>query len=269
MTAEQWDIIFEQCANLGIGFHLLAGGEPLLRKDVLAKAAKYRGIIFPVFTNGTLFDEETFDFFDANRNLVPILSLEGSAERTNCRRGQGIAEEIKKTVSGLKKRGILYGVSLTVTRENIKEITDQDFIKTLWKKDCKAVLFIEYVPCEKNTENLVLSQEDRNALANTQDNLRKTFGGMIFLSFPGDEVHMGGCLGAGRGFFHISPDGRGEACPFSPYSDCDLQKGTLLEALHSPFFARLRQHHLVGGEHQGGCALFEHEEEVKELLEKA
>jgi MoaA/NifB/PqqE/SkfB family radical SAM enzyme len=86
------------------------------------------------------------------------------------------------------------------------------------------------------------------------------------LSFPGDEEEMGGCLAAGRGFFHINPFGKAEACPFSPYSDCNLKSYTLLEALQSSFFKKLKQEGLTGGDHVGGCALFEQEEKVKELL---
>ena len=90
---------------------------------------------------------------------------------------------------------------------------------------------------------------------------------MMFLSFPGDEKFMGGCLAAGRGFFHINPQGEAEACPFSPYSDRNLKEHSLLEVLRSPFFAKLREAELVGGEHTGGCALFERDDEVRKLLE--
>ena len=77
---------------------------------------------------------------------------------------------------------------------------------------------------------------------------------------------MGGCLAAGRGFFHIGPYGDAEPCPFSPYSDFSLKGHTLLEALDSPFFHRLHSERLVGSKHRGGCSLYEQEERVKELL---
>ncbi|MDR0843598.1 MAG: hypothetical protein LBN71_00105, partial [Tannerella sp.] len=89
---------------------------------------------------------------------------------------------------------------------------------------------------------------------------------MIFFSFPGDEESMGGCLAAGRGFFHINPEGKAEPCPFSPYSDRNVADGGLREALKSPLFMKLRNSGLVGGEHTGGCVLFENEDKVKELL---
>jgi MoaA/NifB/PqqE/SkfB family radical SAM enzyme len=89
---------------------------------------------------------------------------------------------------------------------------------------------------------------------------------MLFLSFPGDEKKMGGCLAAGRGFFHINTDGAAENCPFSPYSDRNIRTSTLLEVLKSPLFQALRDEQLVGGAHTGGCALFEHQEDVRRIL---
>ena len=89
---------------------------------------------------------------------------------------------------------------------------------------------------------------------------------MIILSFPGDEKLMGGCLAAGRGFFHIGPDGKAEPCPFSPYSDTSVADLGVRGALQSPLFRRLRDARLVGGEHTGGCTLWEHREEVEAIL---
>ena len=77
---------------------------------------------------------------------------------------------------------------------------------------------------------------------------------------------MGGCLAAGRGFMHIGPEGKAEACPFSPYSDRNVVESGVKESLKSPFFKKLRDSGLVGGEHTGGCTLFEYEEDVKKLL---
>ena len=90
LTAAQWADLFTQAAALGVSFILLAGGEPLLRQDVLAAAAREKRIIFPVFTNGTLFSPDACALFLQNRNLMPVLSLEGDAATTDARRGSGV-----------------------------------------------------------------------------------------------------------------------------------------------------------------------------------
>ncbi len=49
----------------------------------------------------------------------------------------------------------------------------------------------------------------------------------MFIEVPGDEDEIGGCLGAGKGFIHISAEGDVEPCPFAPYSDMNLRNDIL------------------------------------------
>ena len=78
LTAQRWSEIFTEASDLGISFILLAGGEPLMRPEILETAADRKKILFPVFTNGTLFTENTISLFHRNRNLIPVISIEGS-----------------------------------------------------------------------------------------------------------------------------------------------------------------------------------------------
>ena len=96
--------------------------------------------------------------------------------------------------------------------------------------------------------------------------IRSEIDDMVILSFPGDEKHSGGCLAAGRGFFHINPTGGAAPCPFSPYSDVSLKETPLREVLGSPLFRRLQASDLLQEEHTGGCVLFGKDEQVKAML---
>lgn len=181
LRAEEWKRIFDEAAELGIGFVLLAGGEPTIRPEVLEAAGKQKKILFPVFTNGTLMKDSIFMIFEKNRNLA-------------------------------------------------------------------------------------LEDADRDRMNRRLDQIRMEREDMVFVSFPGDEKSSGGCLAAGRGFFHINAAGGAEPCPFSPYSDTSLKTISLKESLNSPLFVRLREEGHLEREHIGGCVLFEQEEEVKRLL---
>ncbi len=266
LTAGQWDSIFQQAEESGIAFVLLAGGEPLLRRDVLNKAAEHEGILFPIFTNGTMLDKEVLRLMDNHRNLVPVISLEGGKAATDERRGEGTYQLIQCALDDLKDNKLLFGVSLTVTTENMVEVTSPGFLRSLYDKGCRLVFFVEYVPVATGTEYLALGDEERMMMEKAQESLRERYPGMIFLSFPGDEKNMGGCLAAGRGFFHINPYGGAEPCPFSPYSDISLKDHTLIQALESPFFQKVRELNAQETEHKGGCALFAKEAHVKSLL---
>lgn len=269
MSFTDWKRIFTEASEVGISFILLAGGEPLMRRDIIKLAAQHTDIIFPIFTNGTMIDSDYLSLFDQNRNLIPVLSIEGSEAQTDSRRGQGVSEIIWNTAKAFKDKGILYGASITVTRENKDDVTDSGFIRKLRECGCGLVFYIEYVPVEKNTEHLVLNKDGLQALQARIDFLRndKQNKGMIIISFPGDEEAMGGCLAAGRGFFHVNANGGAEPCPFSPYSEMNLKEQSILTVLQSPFFERVRGISAAGAlSHHGGCTLFQYEQEVAEVL---
>ena len=88
------------------------------------------------------------------------------------------------------------------------------------------------------------------------------------MSFPGDEKLSDGCLAAGRGFFHINSHGGAEPCPASPYSDTNLCDTSLIETLDSNLFKSLRDGGILMDDHEGGCVLFEHRDEVEKILNK-
>jgi len=266
LTEQEWLRIFNEAKELGIGFILLAGGEPFMRSDIIKEAAKIPEIIFPIFTNGTMIDDEYIKLFIKHRNLIPILSIEGNEVYTDERRGGGVYQKLIGAMDIMKTNKILYGTSVTVTKQNLNEVTTIEFLDKLYSRGCKVVFFIEYVPITKDTEYMAFENEERDILKEKMVGLRNTYEDMIFISFPGDEKTSGGCLAAGRGFFHINSHGGAEPCPFSPYSDTNLKNVSLKEAINSPLFKKLRDNNLLIEEHAGGCVLFEREEQVKQLI---
>ena len=267
LSDNQWEDIFKQSKELGISFIVLAGGEPLLRKDVILKATKFPEILFPIFTNGTMVNEDYLKLFDDNRNLVPIISIEGNEDITDYRRGEGVYKQLVNSMELMRKNNIIFGASLTFTNNNIQELVSNEFIDKLHDSGCKVVFFIEYVPVNGQTNELAPSDEKRELLLNNLERLRNEYQNMLFMSFPGDEKDSGGCLAAGRGFFHINSHGGAEPCPASPYSDVNVKDSSILEVLNSKLFKSLRDEGILMKEHDGGCVLFEHRKEVERLLE--
>lgn len=268
LADDEWRAIFEEAGRMGISYILLAGGEPMLRRGVLEAAGKMQDVIFPIFTNGTYFDEAYFKLFDKSRNLIPVVSIEGGEEETDVRRGAGMYEKIVSDMDELHARGILFGVSVTVTTRNVREVVSREFLDSLSSRGCKLVVYVEFVPVteDEDAKGLAPGEEEREVLREGVSRLRQDNPEMVFVSFPGDEKNSGGCIAAGRGFFHINSHGGAEPCPFSPYSDVNVRGGSLREALQSRLFASLRDGGLLSGEHQGGCVLYEKREQVQELL---
>ena len=266
LSRQEWSGVFSQAEAAGISFILLAGGEPFLRMDVLEAAAEKEGIIFPIFTNGTVMGPDALQLLDRHRNLVPVVSLEGGQDATDDRRGEGAYQVIRQTFEHLSARKLLFGTSITVTTQNMAEVTDPAFVQDLYDQGCRLLFYIEYVPVAPGTEALAPDDAARTRMEQAQAALRAQYPGMVFLAFPGDEKYMGGCLAAGRGFFHINATGGAEPCPFSPYSDGNVRDHTLLEVLQSPFFRKVRALNEQESTHAGGCTLFAQEAQVRSLL---
>jgi len=266
LPVTMWERIFDEAETLGVSIIILAGGEPFLRQDVLKAAAKRKNLLFPVFTNGTLLDETALELVSSHRNLVPVVSIEGDERATDLRRGQGVYKQTAETMCRLRRLGLLFGASVTVTSDNLNAVSNGAYIDNLKEMGCKVVFYVEYVPVER--PDLALDDEDRSKLAERINEARSRQKGMIIISFPGDEAESGGCLAAGRGFFHISASGNAEPCPFSPYSDVNLWNTSLGEALKSPLFTSLREEGLLTAAHTGGCVLFDQKEIVSQFVKK-
>lgn len=266
LSAEEWDSIFKQADELGISFIILAGGEPMIRHDVIEKAGSRQNILFPIFTNGTLIDDKYIRTLKKYRNLIPIFSIEGTQQKTDTRRGEGIYEKVLAAMEKMQREKLLFGSSVTVTKENLAEVTSDEFINELRQKDCKAVFFVEFVPMTEEAKALAPEEKEREYLAQRLLEIRGKYQDMIFLSFPGDEKESGGCIAAGRGFFHINYHGGAEPCPFSPYSDTNVRDTSLKEAMQSDLFIKLRDNGTLMKDHSGGCVLFENRDEVESCL---
>ena len=266
LTDEEWLKIFNEADELGISFILLAGGEPMLRRDIIEAAGKRQSILFPIFTNGTFMDEAYFRLFDKCRNLIPIMSMEGEKEVTDERRGKGIYDRLIRNMDELHKRDLIFGASVTVTTQNIREVTSDAFLKKLSDRGCKAIIYVEFVPVTEESRELAPSDAERAYMQAELTRLRKDHPEMVYVSFPGDEKSSGGCVAAGRGFFHINSHGGAEPCPFSPYSDINVRDTSLKEALDSRLFKALRENGHLLEDHAGGCVLYEKRELVESLL---
>ncbi len=266
LSSEEWLRIFDEADEMGVSFILLAGGEPMLRRDIIEAAGKKSNILFPIFTNGTFMDERYFELFDKCRNLIPVMSIEGGKEITDERRGNGVYDRLMQNMSELKKRGLIFGASVTVTTQNIYEVSSKDFLRSLEDLGCKVVFFVEFVPVTEESRELAPGDKEREYLRSEIVRLRQSDSEMLYICFPGDEKQTGGCVAAGRGFFHINSHGGAEPCPFSPYSDINIRDSSLREAMHSPLFSALRSGELLMDDHEGGCVLYEKREQVEAIL---
>jgi MoaA/NifB/PqqE/SkfB family radical SAM enzyme len=254
-----------EAKELGISFFVIAGGEPFLRPVLLDIMKKYPEIIFLVFTNGTLIDDKMILRFKEQKNIVPLISLEGNQEETDERRGDGTFERLQLTMKEMKRLSVFFGISLTLVRKNFATITADEFINRCVKFGCKFFLFLEYTPTQEGTEKWVLTEEQRSQVRSIMQNYRSRYPS-LFVAVPWDEDDVGGCLSAARGFVHINATGDLEPCPFAPFSDTNIRDMSLKDALQSKFCEKIRQIPELSREMGGGCVLWKERELVQSLL---
>ncbi|MBN2156904.1 MAG: radical SAM protein [Candidatus Lokiarchaeota archaeon] len=257
--------ILGEANDAGSNIVLLAGGEPFVRvKELFHLATKFPQIIFPVFTNGTLLNQDIIQTLKKHRNIIPVLSIEGHMVETDARRGEGIYKNILNVMQLLNQNAIFFGTSITLTRKNFTLVTNQSFIESILGYGCKLFFYIDYVPVISGTEELMLTEEQAESIPQITTKYQSEYPA-LFIGFPGDEEKMGGCLSSGRGFFHISPEGYVEPCPFAPVQAADLNEVSFLDALQSPLLKAIRANHDKLVETQSGCALWENQEWLRDL----
>lgn len=265
LSAGELRDIVVQADALGVSFFVIAGGEPLTRPEIMDITGEFPHIIFLVITNGLLLDSPTIARLADQRNTVPVLSIEGTQAETDERRGRGVHERLERKMAELKKAGIFFALSFTVTRTNFDTVTDPDFVQSAVNAGCKLFFLMEYTPIRAGTDEWVITDAQRGAMKEIVAGFRRRFPS-LFIAVPWDEEEQGGCLAAGRGFVHISASGDVEPCPFAPYSDASLKNLPLKEALKSPFLQAMRANHDIFAETAGGCALWKNREQVERLL---
>jgi len=267
LSDEKLRDIIKQAHELGISFIVVAGGEPFMRKNFFDITKDYPDIIFIIFTNGLLIKNEMLNKIKQQKNIVPLISLEGCEEETDEKRGEGVYKRLSNIINKLKKNKHFFGTSLTLTSTNFDEITNEKFIQNLITLGCKFFLFIEYNPIKPGTEKWMIKQNQRSKIMGIMKKFRDKWPA-LFIAVPGDEEEIGGCLSAGRGFIHVNAEGDVEPCPFAPYSDMNLNNVSLKQSLQSEFLRKIRDNHDKLHETGGSCALWAKRDWVKSLLEE-
>ena len=163
------DRIVSEAKDLGIFFFVLSGGEPTVYPRLFDIFKRHQDCVFMIYTNGTLIDEEMADNFLDAGNASPCISLEGFTGETDSRRGKGTTEKVARAMELLKDRGVLFGSSITVTRENCDLLLESDeLIEQLIDKGVFYTWLFHYVPIGSDPDlEMMLTPEQRKGLVDS------------------------------------------------------------------------------------------------------
>lgn len=169
LTLDEMRRVISESKALGTHFYMFTGGEPLIRKkDIVTLARENKDCIFLAFTNGTLVDDKLCEDIKSCGNLALALSIEGSEEVNDSRRGEGVYQKTLNAMKLLKKHKCLFGTSVCYTSKNYDSVTSDEFYDFMIENGAKFAWYFHYMPvgADADTE-LLLTPEQREHVYRT------------------------------------------------------------------------------------------------------
>lgn len=226
LTFEDMDKIVTQGKELGVYLYLLTGGEPLVKKkEIIKLAEKHNDVEFAIFSNSTLIDDAFCKELVRLGNITFLLSIEGTPETNDARRGAGHFEAVMKAMDLLKKYGIVFGTSICYTKYNVEAVTSDEFFTMITDKGARFGFYFHYMPVGNNAvTDLLPTMEQRKYMIDRIRYIRSDKCDINFypMDFQNDGEYVGGCIAGGRNYFHINSNGDAEPCVFIHYSNTNI-----------------------------------------------
>ena len=267
LTAEEIDSIITQGKELGVYMYIYTGGEPLVRKkDLITLCEKHSDCQFLSFTNGTLIDRDFAAEMLRVKNFIPAISLEGFEMATDGRRGDGVYRKVLQAMSILKEHRLPFGISACYTSANLDSISCDEFIDHLTSWGADFIWYFHYMPVGNDAApELLPSPEQRERMYHRIREIRATKP-IFAMDFQNDGEYVGGCIAGGRRYLHINANGDVDPCVFIHYSNANIRRVSLLEALRSPIFMAYHDGQPFNDNHLRPCPMLENPELLKEMV---
>ena len=272
LSFEMMDKIVTQGKELGAHLYMMTGGEPMVRrKDILRLAEKHNDCVFALYTNSTLIDDAFCQEVVRLGNLMFQLSIEGTPQTNDARRGKGHYDAVMNAMELFRKYGIIFGTSICYTSANIEAVTDLDFIRFIADKGARYGFFFHYMPVGSNAvPALMPSVEQRKAMIDKIRYIRSDQCDIGFypMDFQNDGEYVGGCIAGGRNYFHINANGDAEPCVFIHFSNTNIHENSILEMLQSPLCMAYHEGQPFNRNHLRPCPMLENPELLRRMVKE-
>lgn len=237
LSYAELDRTIEEAKDLGIHVFFFSGGEPLIRRShIVLLCQRHDDCEFFVFTNGTLIDESFANECLRAKNLIPILNIEGFKATTDAKRGAGTFDSLRRAMSLLRERRLLFGVSCCFAGTSTEIVDNDEYADFLVDEGAKFAWFFSHSPLDMNTSlrfESVYSQQDR--IHQRIHEWRKTKP-IFTIDLVNDVSCASDCVVGSRAYCHINANGDIEPFAFARYSDSNIREKPLVEAFSSPLY---------------------------------
>ena len=270
LTFEEMNSVVTQGKALGTHVYMFTGGEPLLRKrDLIRLCEAHPDCAFLAYTNATLIDEAFCDELLRVGNMTLAISIEGTQKTTDARRGEGMYDAAVRAMELLRRKGVLFGMSVCYTRENVEMVTGDAFLDKMVALGVKFGFYFNYMPVGQNAPAELIPTPEQRAfmyrwLRKTRNNA--TGKSLFVMDFQDDGEFVGGCIAGGRNYFHINAAGDMEPCVFIHFSDSNIREKTLLEGLKSDLFMAYYHNQPFNDNHLRPCPMLENPQCLRKII---
>ena len=202
-------------------------------------------------------------------NITFQLSIEGTPETNDARRGDGHYAAVMKAMDLLKKYGIIFGTSICYTRANIEAVTSDEFLRMISEKGARFGFYFHYMPVGNNAVlDLMPTMEQREYMIKRIREIRSPQCDIGFfpMDFQNDGEYVGGCIAGGRNYFHINSAGDAEPCVFIHFSNTNIHENSILEILQSPLFMAYHNGQPFNNNHLRPCPMLENPEFLQKMV---
>jgi len=260
------DRIIGEGKELGIAFFTILGGEPFIREDMFEIYSRHNDVFFLIYTNGTMVDKKIGKKIADLGNVMPMVSIEGSKEETDSRRGRGVYEKVLNAMDILRIYSLPFGFSTTVTSRNIQKVTSESFVDSMINRGAVVGWYFLYMPIGKNFDlNLMPTAQQRLYLKQRVHHIRDTKP-LFAIDFWSDAPFVNGCI-AGKRYIHITHKGDVEPCIFTHFAQENIKNTSLKEVMNCDFFKQIRKRQPYSDNLFRPCMLIDNPEVSRELYE--
>lgn len=224
LAVERWQGFFEKLKSEGFPFFSCTwvGGEPLMRKEVIAMGSQYFRHNM-IVTNGTI---EIPDWKHCHFKV----SVDGNEERHNRLRGAKTYQRIKRTIRQAAARDLRIGIACVLTRENESEL--EEFVEE-WKDEpiSMGILFefYTYMLGQPEADKLWLNYEERDRVIDRIFAIKAKYPKLIEMTAHALDLLKSencrrvtdNCLAASKMASWDVAGNRKEKCILGPKADCD------------------------------------------------
>ncbi|MEE1227699.1 MAG: radical SAM protein [Lachnospiraceae bacterium] len=272
LSYEDMDKIVTQGKELGVYLYMMTGGEPTVRmKDIMKLAEKHNDCEFALYSNSTLIDDEMCKKLQKLGNIIFMLSIEGTPDTNDARRGTGHYAAVMNAMDLLKKYGLIFGTSICYTSANVEAVTSDDFFNLITEKGARFGFYFHYMPVGNNAVPALLpSVEQRKYMIDRIRYVRSQACPIPFfpMDFQNDGEAVGGCIAGGRNYFHINSNGDAEPCVFIHFSNTNIHENSILEMLQSPLFMAYHHGQPFNENHLRPCPMLENPQLLRQMVEE-